>query len=190
MELNVGDPVMHWTYGFGHVVGIEERAISDQKSLYYAISIRDLTVWVPADDRLEYRLRHPTTKGGFKELFAILTGTGEPLPVDRQERKLWLEKKLKDGKAASLCHVLRDLTTYHQDHSIGYNDENLMKRLRESLLSEWSYVLSVPISEAQAELHRMLSTGTTGETKKETVEERFNLKRPIPGRRPVGAQSK
>ena len=166
MEFHVGDPVMHWTYGFGHVVGIEERAIADRKGLYYAISIRDLTVWVPLDDQLKFRLRPPTQKNGFKELFAILTGSSEPLPIDRQKRKLWLVEKLKDGKAASLCHALRDLVTHQQAYSVNYNDENLMKRLREALLGEWSYAFAVPVSEAEGELFRMLAIGTTSEGKK------------------------
>jgi RNA polymerase-interacting CarD/CdnL/TRCF family regulator len=161
MEFRVGDPVMHWMHGFGHVVGIDERAIGEQKTLYYAISIRDLTVWVPADNQLESRLRHPTTKEGFQKLFAILNGTGEPLPADRQERKVCLVEKLKDGRAASLCHVLRDLTTFQQVHSINFNDENLMKRSREALLGEWSYSLAIPILEAERELRRMLAAGTT-----------------------------
>ncbi len=167
MEFHVGDPVMHWMYGFGHVAGIEERTNADRRTLYYAISFRDLTVWVPADDHLESRLRHPTTKNGFKALFAILTGTGEPLPIDRQERKILLAEKLKNGKAASLCHALRDLTTFQQAHSINFNDENLLKRLRESLLGEWSYALSVPLMEAEAELSHMLTLGATREIKKQ-----------------------
>jgi RNA polymerase-interacting CarD/CdnL/TRCF family regulator len=160
MEFHVGDAVMHWTYGFGHVVGIEERILSGQKTLYYAVSARDLTVWVPADDQLENRLRYPTSRDDFKNLFKILAGRSEPLPNDRQERKLWLVEKLKDGKAKSLCRVLRDLFTYQQEHSLNDNDQNLMKRSREALLGEWGYALSVPTVEAETELRLMLATGT------------------------------
>ncbi len=160
MDFQIGDPVIHWMHGFGHVIGIEERTIAGCKTLYYAISIRDLTVWVPADTQLGLRLRPPTTKKGFKELFAILSGAGKPLPVDRQERRLWLQNLLKDGQAASLCHALRDLATYQQDHSINYNDENLMKRLRDSLLGEWVYALAVPEDKAEKELRGMLGVAS------------------------------
>jgi RNA polymerase-interacting CarD/CdnL/TRCF family regulator len=165
MKFHVGDPVMHWTYGFGHVAGIEERIISDRKSLYYAISVRDLTVWVPADDQLEIRLRPPTSREEFKNLFAILAGNSEPLPDDRQERKLWLVEKLKDGQAKTLCRVLRDLATFQQAHSLNDNDQNLMKRSREALLGEWIYALSVPAAEAELELRTMLAAATPMEAK-------------------------
>ena len=165
MEFNVGDPVMHWTYGFGHVVGIEERIISGLKILYYAISVRDLTVWVPADNQLATRLRPPTPRKHFKSLFAILTGAGEPLPEDRRERKDFLVEKLKVGQAQALCHVLRDLAIFQQAHPLNDNDQSLMKRSRDALLGEWSYSLSVPVVEAESELRRMLATGTSGEPK-------------------------
>jgi RNA polymerase-interacting CarD/CdnL/TRCF family regulator len=166
MNFHIGDPVMHWMYGLGQVVGIEVRAIAGQKNLYYKVSIRDLTVWVPADNQSESRLRTPTTKDGFKELFSILAGVAEPLPLDRQERKVWLQGKLKDGRAASLCHALRDLATFNQSHTVNFNDGSLMKRLREVLLGEWSYALAVPIPVAEGQLSQMLASGMDSRTKK------------------------
>jgi RNA polymerase-interacting CarD/CdnL/TRCF family regulator len=167
MEFHIGDPVMHWTYGFGHVVGIEERILSDRKTLYYAVMVRDLTVWVPADEQLETRLRPPTSADDFDNLFSILTGKGEPLPEERQDRKIQLVERLKDGQATSICHVLRDLATYQQAHQLNDNDQNLMKRSREALLGEWGYALSIPAMEADAELRRMLATSTTVEPKRQ-----------------------
>lgn len=164
MEYKIGDPVVHWSYGFGHVVGIEERVISGQKALYYAVSVGELTVWVPADDQLQARLRPPTSKRAFKDLFAILSGVADPLPDDRQERRLWLLEKLKDGQAGSLCRVLRALAAFQHVHSLNDNDQVLMKRTRTALLGEWIYSLSVPLAEAETELHRMLAIGVSAET--------------------------
>ena len=76
MVFHVGDPVVHWTYGLGKVAAIEERALAGQKTLYYAVEIHDLTVWVPADDKVATRLRPPTSQRAFKKLFAILSGPG------------------------------------------------------------------------------------------------------------------
>jgi CarD family transcriptional regulator len=163
MDFHVGDPVMHWTCGFGHVVGIEERVLADQKTLYYEVKVNDLSVWVPADDKLEFRLRVPTTADEFENLFHILTGTGEPLPDNRQERKIQLVERLKDGKANSLCRVIRDLTSFQKVHSLNETDQNLMRRTREALLSEWGYALSISIFDAEVKLRHMLTAGMTGE---------------------------
>ena len=31
MEFNVGDQVVHWTFGVGRIMGVEERALSQTK---------------------------------------------------------------------------------------------------------------------------------------------------------------
>jgi RNA polymerase-interacting CarD/CdnL/TRCF family regulator len=85
MNFQEGDPVMHWVYGFGQVVQLEERDISGSRVLYYAVKVRDLTVWVPADGKLDSRLRAPTSQSKFKQLLAILSSPGESLPDDRHE---------------------------------------------------------------------------------------------------------
>ena len=116
-----------------------------------------MTVWVPVDDQLEIRLRPPSSRRKFQNLFAILSASGEPLPEDRHERKLSLVERLKDGRAESLCRLIRDLHAYQQVHSLNENDNNLMKRSRDALLDEWGFVLAVPAVEAEQELHRLLS---------------------------------
>lgn len=163
MGYKIGDPVMHWTYGFGQVVGLEERALSGQATLYYAVKLHDLTVWVPADDNLDSRLRPPTTAAGFEKLFAILSGSEEPLSDDRHERKLHLVEQLKDGRAESLCRVIRDLFAFQKRKSLNENDQHLMKRVQSVLLGEWEFSLSIPPTQAASDLHRLLNSGTAGD---------------------------
>ena len=163
MDLQIGDPVVHWTYGLGQVVGLEERELSGQKALYYVVKVRDMTVWVPADDNLEKRLRRPTPATGFEQLFAILSGSGEPLPEDRQERKLRLVEQLRDGRAESLCRVIRDLFAFRRGKSLNENDQLLLKRAQNALLGEWGFSLSIPAVQAESDLYRLLKFGTAGD---------------------------
>lgn len=163
MDYQIGDQVMHWTYGLGQIVGLEERALSGRKTLYYAVKASDLTVWVPADDNLETRLRPPTPAAAFKQLLTILTDTGDPLPDDRQERKTRLVEQLRDGRAESLCRVIRDLSAYRQRKSLNENDQLLLKRVQNALIGEWGFSLSIPVTQAESDLHRLLQSGTAGD---------------------------
>ena len=156
MQFKVGDPVVHWTHGSGKVVGIEERALAGQKTLYYVVEIHDLTVWVPADEKASSRLRPPTSQRAFKKLFAILSGPGESLSEDRHERKIELHRKLQDGNAASICGVIRDLSSYQQKKALNDDDKQILIRACNSLLGEWEYSFSVPLAQAESELHRLL----------------------------------
>ncbi len=157
MNFREGDPVMHWTYGFGEVLRLEEREISGQTTLYYAVQVRDMTVWVPADDNLKSRLRPPTSQARFKRLLAILSAPAEPLPEDRQERKLRLLELLNDGSTESLCQVIRDLFAHRRVKALNDNDQALLKRSQSALLGEWGFVLSVTPAQADLEMHRLLT---------------------------------
>ncbi len=158
MEFRVGDLVMHWTYGLGKIVRLEERAVSGQKTLYYAVEVGDMTVWVPADDKLQNRLRPPTPGTRFKRLFAILSGPGEALPEDRHERKLHMQEMLKDGSAESLCRAIRDLSAFGQERPLNDYDQAAMKRLQAALLGEWGFALSVSPQQAEQGLRRLLTS--------------------------------
>ena len=163
MELHIGDPVMHWTYGLGQVVGLEERDFSGKTALYYAVKVNDMTVWVPADGNLADRLRPPTTASRFKQLFSILSGSGEPLPEDRMERKARLMELIKDGRVESLFQVIRDLSTYARNKALNENDQLLLKRVQNVLVGEWGFSLSIPVMQAESDLYRLLGSGTAGD---------------------------
>ncbi len=164
MKFNIGDPVMHWTYGLGHVIGIEERNIYGNNRVYYEVSINDLTLWVPDDEYITKRLRSPTSADEFDHLFSILASPGEPLPDNRQERKVQIVERLKDGRAETLCHVIRDLADYQQIRPLNETDQSLMKRVHNALIGEWVFALSVSIVDAEKELRRILTRGKLGET--------------------------
>jgi len=158
MDFHEGDPVMHWTYGLGTVKRLEERNLSGEIALYYEVQIGNMTVWVPADDNLDSRLRTPTLAAKFIHLLTILSGPGETLPVDRQERKLLLLEWLKNGRAESLCRVIRSLSTYRNVRPLTDSDQALLKRSQNALLGEWGFALSVTPLQAEIELNRLLTS--------------------------------
>ena len=157
MNIHEGDSVMHWTHGLGKVVRLEERALSGQAIMYYAIQIGDMTVWVPADDMLETRLRLPTRAADFKKMLGILSRPGEPLPIDRRERKTLLMEWLKDGLTQSLFRVIRSLATYRLDHSLNLDEQAILKRSQHALIGEWSCAMSITPAQAEIELYRLLT---------------------------------
>ena len=162
MNFRKGDSVMHCTYGLGEIIQMEERTLFGPKMMYYAVKIGDMTVWVPADDKLETRLRPPTRGAEFKRLLNILAGPGEPLPDDRHARKELLKEWLKNGRAESLCHVIRSLESYRHVRALNDNDQILMRQTQHALIGEWGYSLSITTAQAEHELHHLLSSNANG----------------------------
>jgi RNA polymerase-interacting CarD/CdnL/TRCF family regulator len=160
VNFHSGDTVMHWTYGIGQIVNLEERALAGSKTIYYVVQVRDMTVWVPADSKVRSRLRSPTPKPRFQHLLAVLSSPSEPLPEDRLERKTRLLELLQDGRPESLCQVIRDLSAYQKQlgKPMNDNDQMILKQSRNTLLGEWEFVLSITHAQAEYELHRLLTS--------------------------------
>jgi RNA polymerase-interacting CarD/CdnL/TRCF family regulator len=156
MDFRVGDPVIHWTYGFGEILRMEERNLPGQAARYYVVQVRDLTIWVPVDDELMNRLRAPTPQKQFNKLFAILGSPSTTLSKDRLERKTYLSNEMKDASAEANCRVIRDLSSHQQTYQLNDHDLLVLKRALDSLLGEWTFSLSVPLAQAELELHRLL----------------------------------
>jgi RNA polymerase-interacting CarD/CdnL/TRCF family regulator len=158
MKFHEGDTVMHWMHGLGHVIGLEKRDLSGSTSLYYAVQVRDLTVWVPSDGELRHRLRAPTSKTGFNDLLAILSDPGEALPDDRHERRTRLLEYQGESSTQSLCRIISALHAYQKVRALNESDKSILKQSRSALLGEWEYVLSITAAQAEHELYRVLAS--------------------------------
>jgi RNA polymerase-interacting CarD/CdnL/TRCF family regulator len=156
MNFQIGDKVMHSTYGLGRVQAIEKHTVDDNTMLYYMVQTADLTIWVAADKNMKNRLRYPTSAAKFRKMLTILSSPAGLLPDDRRQRYIQLLEKLNDGGIEPLCRMIRDLTAYRNSHSRNDYDNDLMKRANKTLISEWSISLSVTPREAEMELHRLL----------------------------------
>lgn len=156
MNFSDNETVIHWTYGLGRIVHLEERDLFGSKHLYYAVQVGELTVWVPADAKLESRLRPPTNEADFRKLLQILSSPREPIPDDRNERRNHLLGLLRDGRAESLCRIIRDLSAQQLVRPLSDSDHSILKQARNALLGEWSFVLSLTQAQAEFELRRLL----------------------------------
>jgi RNA polymerase-interacting CarD/CdnL/TRCF family regulator len=153
----VGDVVVHWNFGLGKVVAIEVKNIHSREMLCYVVKIRELTIWVAADDPDTSSIRQPTSKDQFGQLFSILKSEGEPLPVDRFDRKLYLSERMKNGTLDSMCRAIRDILRFGKEKKLNDNDKSALERARNFLLNEWTLSLAVPQIQAQNELNQILS---------------------------------
>ncbi len=156
MGFKVGDQVIHWTYGMGEIVLIEEKIIHGRPTNCYVVEISDMTIWVPINDRGPKSLRKPTPPKDFDKLFAILASPGETLQEDRMQRKNQLMDRLRDGQLASICQVVRDLTHFQRNTKLNDQERSILDRATKSLLAEWTHSLGISINQAHQAMDSML----------------------------------
>jgi len=152
MNFHPGDQVVHWTYGLGEIIELDEKKLLGKTEQYYVVQINDLTLWVPVTSEGESSLRFPTPAGEFDQYIRQLNAAPEPLEEDRLQRKNQLSSLLKDGSLASVCKVVRDLANHVLTKKGNEHDFATLERALNLLLEEWSASLSIPLPEARQEL--------------------------------------
>jgi CarD family transcriptional regulator len=157
MSFQIGDKVIHWTYGLGEITQVEEKPINGQLTNCYVVQTSDMTIWIPIDEMQQHSLRKPTSPDEFVSLYAILKSPGEQLQEDRVLRKNELMTQMRDGQLASICKVVRDLTHYKRKSKLNDQERYILERAEKSLLTEWTYSLGLPTSQAHEQMTSLLA---------------------------------
>lgn len=152
----IGDQVVHWSYGSGVIVDMDEKVLSGRANRYYVVQTRDLTLWVPINETGKCSLRSPTPVRDFQKMFQILASPGEPLSPDRFARKTQLTQLLKDGTLESICRVIRDLMYFRREKKMNDYDGAILERASSFLVDEWSSALNLPVLEVEQKLKVLL----------------------------------
>jgi RNA polymerase-interacting CarD/CdnL/TRCF family regulator len=156
MSFQIGDKVIHCTYGLGEIVHIEEKNIRDQFTNCYVFHSHGLTIWIPINDLHQNSLRMPASPDEFVRLFAVLTSPGEALPEDRVMRKDQLLEHMKDGQLMSIGQVVRDLTHFRRIKKLNDQERSILGRATNSLITEWIFSLGVTQIQAQQAMTQLL----------------------------------
>ncbi len=156
MKYQVNDQVMHWTYGRGEIISIEEKTLSGDTREYYVLQTNDLTLWVPADEIGESSLRPPLEEEDFNALLKTLKKPASVLPDQPYPRQNELLERMRNRSMNELCAVIRDLVARENLHKLNRSDQDILNRATSLLLDEWVLSLGTPREEAERKLIKIL----------------------------------
>lgn len=109
----VGDRIVHPSYGAGTVTEIKERHTLGRGKRYYSIELLDqpgTVVMVPLGAEERVGLRLPVAEAKLGRVWRILKDDPKTLPNNHDQRCTLLDEKLNSGDVFAIAEVLRDLT--------------------------------------------------------------------------------
>lgn len=163
MEYQVGDQVVHLTYGPGKITAIEEKSLGGETQTYYVVETGHMTLWVQTNSVGEKNIRRPTGQREFRRLLHSLNEPGVCMPDRHQDRKNLLIERMNRRSLGEICSVIRDLNYRSHEHNLNDNDRSVLQRAEDYLVAEWEVSLGTPRSKAVQELHHILGESQTGE---------------------------
>jgi CarD family transcriptional regulator len=156
MLYKIGDTIIHWTFGIGKIIAVEEKQLSGLMQQYYVIDIERFTLWVPFKEENNGSIRFLTESIQFKALFDILRRHGNRLPEQYDKRRSELKQRMLKSSLGDICHVIRDLTDRSRLHTLNQNDSSVLNSAKTQLLDEWVLSLEAERPDAVRELEILL----------------------------------
>ena len=157
MNFQIGEKVIHSSFGFAEVVGIENKFISGEKKRFYVVKTKDLLIWVPTSDDSSINIRLPSSKNDLEGCFNILRSEYSPFSSDRKIRKNAILSKAFSGRIKSICEIIRDLSFYRTQKKINDSEKIILEKSILVLINEWGFVFSITTTKARSELIKLLN---------------------------------
>ena len=169
MEFEIGDKLMHPTYGAGTIVSIEKQGQDGQTMDCYVIELeRDRgRLATPVEKAEELGLRKPVSKDERRKLSKLFAGRPRRLDEDPRKRRQNISERLKEGNFAEIGWVVRDLVWRQTHGHANTGDRRLLARAKDLLAEELAASDGVKLEEAveriESALERRFSTSEDDE---------------------------
>jgi RNA polymerase-interacting CarD/CdnL/TRCF family regulator len=152
----VGDIVVHWTYGSGKIVSVDDKGLPGQPCFYYVIEGKGQTLWVPVEENGSSSLHRPTSRVDFKLLTNILRSQGEKMSNNPYQRSDQLDERVHKASPKEVCLVIRDLNYRSHSRKLSSNDIRFLNHAKSDLLDEWERSLGTPREQARYQMEGIL----------------------------------
>ncbi|HLE14877.1 MAG TPA: CarD family transcriptional regulator [Anaerolineales bacterium] len=160
MDFNLGERVVHPSFGIGKVITVEEMVFNGQApSPFYRVVFGKTTLWVPVNPNKVGGIRPITPVKDLRRYRLLLKSAPAQLDDNFRKRQEQLEVRLGYGTFQALCEVVRDLSARVQIKNLNKFETALLKQTREALVQEWALASGLSPGEAGIDIDRSLQKG-------------------------------
>jgi RNA polymerase-interacting CarD/CdnL/TRCF family regulator len=154
------DWIVHSIYGVGKVSGVETKSIAGTENDYYRIKGMECTFWIPVENSGESAVRPMVTRSELKE--ALSTFSREPREMSSKHKKRWraIKQAIAEGSLHSTCRIIRDLWARSREKQLSTSEQEMYRKLKDSLFKEWMVCAGLKSSEVQTHFQQLLQGET------------------------------
>jgi CarD family transcriptional regulator len=155
---NVGDKVIHPSYGAGTILEIDEKRVGEQQCTYYIIELLTQagTLMVPVARADELGLRSPVEKPDF--VMTVLTSEPVVLSNDHRERQESIGVDIRSGDVLKISEAVRDLAYRDRSAKLTEADQKLYRQAQDLLAGELALSQDMDMDAAREQVTAVLET--------------------------------
>jgi RNA polymerase-interacting CarD/CdnL/TRCF family regulator len=166
----VGDWVVHLTYGVGQIKKIEKKPIGGTQQKCYHVRTNDGVFWLPLDNADNERIRPIAGPKLIQRALAVLKRAPKKMAANFQSRRKRIKRVSLDGDLQTDLKLVRDLNARQFKKGLNATEQDAFNTIVKRFLQEWSLSKGIEIDEAHEMLERFLrESRKKAKQKKESV---------------------
>jgi CarD family transcriptional regulator len=155
-SFQIGDWVVHNSYGIGQVQGIETKSIEGEGAAFHRIKTEDSVFWIPVEAEPNGRIRLVATPNKWKRILRTLRKPAKRMAESHQTRKKRIAEDTSDGSLTSTAKLIRDLWGRKlRKGGLSDTESSVLQRLTDRFIKEWSVCQRIPLADAQERLFQI-----------------------------------
>jgi CarD family transcriptional regulator len=158
---NIGDKVIHPSYGAGTILEINEKQVGEQQCTYYIIDLLTQagTLMVPVSRADELGLRLPVERPD--HVMTVLNSKPETLSNDHRERQESISTDIRSGDVVKISEAVRDLAYRDRADRLTEADLKLYRAAQDLLVGELALSQDVDMDTAREQVTSVLESLAT-----------------------------
>ncbi|MBN1665485.1 MAG: hypothetical protein JW862_00285 [Anaerolineales bacterium] len=159
----VGDWVVHRSYGIGQILSIESKPIGGEELPCYRVSTQNGTYWALVKSDHNPRIRPLTTRDQVMRALQEFQKTPGELNLHHRAWRDRIKIVSTEGRLLPIACLIRDLTAKSNLKKLNDFESQSLRKLNEQFTREWAISMDLEIQAVRQKFNQLLASIETVE---------------------------
>jgi len=137
LRFNIGDWIVHTSYGVGKVVDIVDKDMDGQKESYFKVSTEEIEYWLPVDKADAEHIKPIRSEKEFSQAIKIISEPPKTMTEPHNQYKRLIYERWLDGSLSARAAFIRDLHGRNSIKGLSYDEKATYEKAENHFINEW-----------------------------------------------------
>jgi RNA polymerase-interacting CarD/CdnL/TRCF family regulator len=153
---DIGDWIVHLTYGVGQVKKLEKMPIGGNSQKCYQVRTDDGVFWLPLKNADNERVRPVAGPRRIHRALKALRKAPKKMAGNYKKRRKRIREVILDGDLKTDLTLVRDLNNRQFKKGLNATEQNAFNTIKKRFVKEWSISKGIKIQEARKKFNNFL----------------------------------
>lgn len=137
LRFKIGDWIVHYSYGVGEVVDIQDKVLDGHLDTFFKVSTPDIEYWLPSEKADAEHITPLRSKKEFDQAIQIISKPPNLTSDPPSSHRRLINERWQDGSLPARAALIRDLHGMNNVKKLNYDDKRAYDKAEVFFINEW-----------------------------------------------------